>query len=314
MRAAAAVIAPPVPRPELLKGVAVGLAAASIGALYTVYARYGIARGLQSSDLTFLRFATAGLLTAPLLAWHLRHRATAMLAQWRAWLGVALLAGPLFGLLMFTGFELAPASHAAVFPFSAMSVMGTLMAARFLGDRITARKAIGIAIVLAGLVVLSGLDAASFTWRSLAGDALFIVAGTLWAGFGIVLRRNRLDPLLATAVISFFALAIYVPAYLAQTGAARLAAADIGLLAIEVLVQGVIAGVGTLYSYARMVSLLGPARAAVFPALAPGLAALMAWPVLGHVPSGPESLGLGLAIFGLLVSVTSGASISRKKA
>jgi hypothetical protein len=34
-----------------------------------------------------------------------------------------------------------------------------------------------------------------------------------------------------------------------------------------------------------MVSLLGPSRAAVFPALAPGLAALMAWPVLGHVPT-----------------------------
>jgi len=32
-----------------------------------------------------------------------------------------------------------------------------------------------------------------------------------------------------------------------------------------------------------MVSLLGPARAAVFPALAPGIAALMAWPVLGHL-------------------------------
>ncbi|RYF34322.1 MAG: DMT family transporter [Comamonadaceae bacterium] len=294
--------------PALLPGILVGLVAASIGALYTVFARYGIERGLQSSDLTFIRFATAGLLTAPFLAWHLRRDAAALLARWRSWLAIALLAGPLFGLLMFSAFAFAPASHAAVFPFSAMSVMGTLLAARVLGDRVTRRKAVGIGIVLTGLVVLSGLDASSFTARALVGDGLFIAAGTLWAGFGIVLRKNKLDPLLATSVISLFALVLYVPLYLVITGGARLLAADTGLLAVQVLVQGVIAGVGTLYTYAKMVTLLGPARAAVFPALAPGLAALMAWPVLGHVPSGPEAVGLGLAIFGLLASVTGTAS------
>nr|NDG61356.1 EamA/RhaT family transporter [Betaproteobacteria bacterium] len=45
------------------------------------------------------------------------------------------------------------------------------------------------------------------------GDAMFLAAGTLWAGFGIVLRKHRLDPLLATAVISISALLSYVPAY-----------------------------------------------------------------------------------------------------
>ena len=74
---------------------------------------------------------------------------------------------------------------------------------------------------------------------------------------------------------------------------------------IEVLIQGVIAGAGTLYTYSKMVSLLGPSRAAVFPALAPGLAAMLAWPVLGHVPATFETLGLLLVMAGLLVAVTS---------
>ncbi|MBC7942597.1 MAG: hypothetical protein H7Z19_23070, partial [Chitinophagaceae bacterium] len=46
-------------RSRLLVGVAVGLLAASIGALYTVFARWGIAHGLQSPDLTVLRFGVA---------------------------------------------------------------------------------------------------------------------------------------------------------------------------------------------------------------------------------------------------------------
>ena len=64
------------------------------------------------------------------------------------------------------------------------------------------------------------------------------------------------------------------------------------VLWIEVLVQGVVAGAGTLYACAKMVSPLGPSRAAVFPALATGLAALMAWPVLRHVPLALEAVSL----------------------
>ncbi|MBX9684549.1 MAG: DMT family transporter [Hyphomicrobium sp.] len=303
-----ATLAPSVPRFDnrFALGISVGLLAATIGALYTVVARWGINHGLQSTDLTFLRFAVAGLVTLPVLALAWRRDQPGMIARWRAWLAIGVLAGPLFGLLMFTAFQFAPASHAAVFPFSAMSVMGTVLAAIVLGDRITARKTLGIATVLSGLIVLSGVDAASLTGHALIGDALFVCAGTMWAGFGLVLRRHKLDPLLATAVVSFFALFTYVPIYLMGDGIYRLLDAAPAVVWVEVLVQGLIAGAGTLYTYAKMVSLLGVSRAAVFPALAPGIAALLAWPVLGHIPDTYESLGLVIAVVGLLVTVTSG--------
>jgi drug/metabolite transporter (DMT)-like permease len=153
-------------------------------------------------------------------------------------------------------------------------------------------------------VLVSGVASSAFTGQALLGDLMFVAAGTLWAGFGITLRRHRLDPLLATAVISFSALITYVPVYLALGGGARLLASAPQVLLIELLVQGLIAGAGTLYTYAKMVSLLGPARAAIFPALAPGLAALLAWPVLGHLPSAAETLGLAIAMAGLLTAVT----------
>ncbi len=291
---------------RLLPGIAVGLLAASIGALYTVFARWGIQQGLHSPDLTVLRFGVAGLLTLPvlLLAWS--RDSAQFSARWRVWLAIALLAGTPFGLLMFGALQFAPPSHAAVFPFSAMSVMGMVLGAVVLGEKLSARKGVGIAVVLGGLVLLSGVDASSFTLRAALGDAMFLAAGTLWAGFGIVLRKNKLDPLLATAVVSFSALVTYVPVYLYVTGGQRLMEIAPSIFWIEVLVQGVIAGAGTLYTYAKMVSLLGPARAAVFPALAPGLAALMAWPVLGHMPSAAEAVGLLVAMSGLLIAVTAG--------
>jgi drug/metabolite transporter (DMT)-like permease len=289
---------------RLLAGVAVGLLAASIGALYTVFARWGIAHGLQSPDLTVLRFGVAGVLTLPVLYLAWRRDAAQFISGWRVWAAVALLAGTPFGLLMFGALQFAPSSHAAVFPFTAMSVMGMVLGAVVLGERLSRRKLAGIGVVLVALVLVSGVDASSFTARAALGDLMFLAAGTLWAGFGIVLRKHRLDPLLATAVVSLSALLTYVPAYFVSVGVDRLMAVVPQVFWAEVLVQGVIAGAGTLFTYAKMVSLLGPGRAALFPALAPGLAALMAWPVLGHVPTGAEAAGLAMAMAGLILAVT----------
>lgn len=291
-------------RSQFAKGIAVGLLAASIGALYTVYARWGIARGLTSPDLTVLRFGVAGMLMLPVLIFAWQRDSAQFTSRWRVWLLIALLAGTPFGLLMFGALQFAPPSHAAVFPFTAMSVMGMVLGALVLGDRMTWRRMAGISVVLAGLVLVSGVDTASLTRRAAIGDAMFVAAGTLWAGFGIVLRKNRLEPMLATAVISISALLTYVPAYVFFTGGVGLMHASLSVVGIEVLVQGVIAGAGTLYTYSKMVSLLGPARAAVFPALAPGLAALMAWPVLDHVPGMFETMGLIMVMVGLIVAVT----------
>ncbi|MFZ2989981.1 DMT family transporter [Ideonella sp.] len=268
---------------KLLVGVAVGLLAASIGALYTVFARWGIAHGLQSPDLTVLRFGVAGVLTLPVLWWAWRRDAAQFTTRWRVW---ALM---------------------AVFPFTAMSLMGMLLGAVVLGEQLSRRKLTGIGVVLLGLVLVSGVDTASFTARAALGDLMFLAAGTLWACFGIVLRQHRLDPLLATAVVSLSALLTYVPVYFLSIGIDRLVAVLPQVFWTEVLVQGVIAGAGTLFTYAKMVSLLGPGRAAIFPALAPGLAALMAWPVLGHVPTGAEAAGLAVAMAGLILAVTAPA-------
>lgn len=299
-------------RHQFAKGIAVGLVAASIGALYTVYARWGIARGLSSPDLTVLRFGVAGVLMLPVFAMAFRRDSAQFLQRWRVWLLVALFAGTPFGLLMFGALQFAPPSHAAVFPFTAMSVMGMVLGAVVLGDRMTYRRVVGIVVVLMGLVLISGVDASSLTWNAAMGDAMFVIAGTLWASFGIVLRKYRLDPLLATSVISISALCTYAPAYFWLTGASGLMQAEPNVFWVEVLVQGVIAGAGTLYTYSKMVSLLGPSRAAVFPALAPGLAALMAWPVLGHVPAFLEAIGLLVVISGLIVAVTVSSVTSDK--
>jgi drug/metabolite transporter (DMT)-like permease len=297
---------------RLLRGIGVGLLAASIGALYVVFARWGLQHGASPMDLTALRFGVSGLILLPILVLQWRRAPAVLTGQWRIWPLFCLLAGTPFGLLMFGALQLAPASHAAIFPFAAMSVMGMVIAAITLGDRLTLRRVSGIGIVVGGLVLISGIRADSFTASGLLGDAMFVLAGTLWAGFGVLLRKHRLDPVLATAVIAFSALVTFVPVYLSFSGGGGLFALDMRVLLVEILVQGVIAGVGTLFTYASMVGILGPARAAIFPALAPGLATLLAWPVLAHMPGPAELAGLFAVIVGLIWAVTGQSSPVRR--
>src|SRR5258708_33148762 len=82
-------------KPGTFLGWTMGLLAAAIGALYSVYALYGLARGLKPADMTFLRTGVAGLLTLPVLFFQLRIDAGGLTGQWRRWLAVAGLAGPL---------------------------------------------------------------------------------------------------------------------------------------------------------------------------------------------------------------------------
>ncbi len=74
------------------------------------------------------------------------------------------------------------------------------------------------------IVALSVIGGASLSGKALLGDELFIAAGTLWAGFGIVMRKNCMNPFTSTAVVSFAALITYVPFYLGIVGLDRLRA------------------------------------------------------------------------------------------
>ena len=97
--------APP-DRNPLTVGLAWGLLAAAIWASYTVLARLAVKAGLSPGDLTLLRFLPGGLIMAPLL-WRWGFRDLGGIG-WRRGLVLTLLAGPVFSLLLMSGFTLAP--------------------------------------------------------------------------------------------------------------------------------------------------------------------------------------------------------------
>ena len=290
----------PTPSP-VVQGLAWGLLAAAIWASYSVLARLGVKAGLSPGDLTLLRFAPGALLMAPLL-WRWGWRDLAGIG-WRRGLLLTLLAGPGFSLLFMTGFTLAPLAHGAVIAPACQMLAGVGLSAWLAQQRLTRETALGAAVVVLGLLAMGGDSLLHGEGRlTLLGDLMFALAGCCWGLFGALSRRWQVNPLRVTGVVVVLAFLMFAPAYLMLADFSRLAQAGPAMLALQLLAQGLGAGLVAVLAFSRAVALLGSARAAFFGALVPGAASALAIPVLGELPTPLQWLGVGAVVAGLLIA------------
>ncbi|WP_168708611.1 DMT family transporter [Hydrogenophaga sp. PAMC20947] len=286
---------------DATKGVLFGLAAVLIWGSSMAYARAGMTQGLTGMDFALFRYGTAGVVVLP---WLLLHQpATLAGVGWPRATALALLAGPLFILLGAGGYAFAPLAHGAVIQ-PAFAMMGTtLLAAWVLKDRPPRQRLIGISVMVLGLAVIAGPGLFQGGSQAPIGDAMFAVAGLMWAGFTVTTNRWRVKALPATAALSAVAALAIIPIFLLTQDVSRIAAMPWSGLATQVLVQGVLTGVVAVIFFTRAAELAGAARAGIFPALVPAATILIGIPVTGEWPTVSQLVGLGLVSLGLVAAV-----------
>lgn len=280
-------------------GLAWGLLAATIWTVYSVLARLGIKSGLSPLDMTLLRFAPGALVMLPFV-WRWGWRDLAGLG-WRRGFTLALLSGPLFSVLMMTGFAHAPLAHGAVIAPACQMLAGIGLSAWLARAPVSRETVAGGAFVFLGLLFMGG-DALLHTSGDNVpfGDLLFALAGCSWGLFGALSRRWQVDALRVTGVAVVLSLAMFAPLYVLVADPRGLLAASTGFVVLQAVAHGLGAGLVAVLAYSRAAILLGPGRAAFFGAMVPGAAALLAIPVLGEVPTLLQWAGLGAVVFGLL--------------
>jgi drug/metabolite transporter (DMT)-like permease len=284
-----------------MAGLAWGLLAAAIWAVYSVLARLGVTAGLSPADMSLLRFAPGALLMLPLMwrwGWH-----DLAGIGWARGLTLTLLAGPGFSLLFMTGFSLAPLAHGAVIAPSGQMLAGLGLSAWLAHQRLSRESVFGGGFVLLGLLFMGGDSLLHGESRStLLGDLLFAVAGFCWGLFGTLSRRWQVDPLRVTVVVLVLSFLLFTPPYLLLADLGSLRQASLGMLALQALAQGLGAGLVAMLAYSRAAALLGAGRAAFFGAMVPGAASLLAIPILGEVPTLLQALGIVSVVVGLLIA------------
>ena len=291
--------------PEWL-GALFGASAAIIWGSQFVMSRAGATAGLDGLDVAALRGGVAGLAMLPWLLAKRRYGRGPGRTSWPHALCLAMAAGPLFMIASMAGFHYAPLPHGAVLQPSMMVLVSMFLSALLLGEALRTRRLIGAAVIVAGLVMIAGPGVLQGDRQTPIGDALFMIAGALFALYSVLSKRWNVSPLHATGSVTVIAGFVFVPPYLYFHGLHNLLALSWPMLVAQLLVQGLLTGIISLVVFGRAVEILGAGRATLFPALVPGAAVLIGIPVVGETPTALQAGGLLVVTLGLVFSVTGG--------
>jgi len=185
--------------------------------------------------------------------------------------------------------------HGGVIQPSCASLGGLILASLLLKEPLPPRRIAGALAIVLGLCIIGTEALRTMGAHGLIGDFMFAGAGCSFAIFGVLLRLWRIEPMRATAVTSVLSLAAFPALFV---GIADPFAAGLVENVLQVIVQGIFAGPGAIYLFARAVVLLGAGRAVLFPALVPPFTLLIGFLTLGEVPSVSQLTGMAIVIVG----------------
>ncbi|MDP3701537.1 MAG: DMT family transporter [Hylemonella sp.] len=302
------------PSPRVL-GVGAALVTVLMWTAFIVVARASAHRTLTPFDIAFMRFVGAGVVLLP-VGWWMVRRASAQGGRATSWLGlsplsarltvtVGLLAGIAYSCLAYSGFYFAPATHASVLMPGTLPLFTTLVAAWVLRDRITPSRAVGLALILCGDLLVGGASllqafGGGTVWM---GDLMFMAAAFCWANYTVVARRHGLAAVPATVAVSVFALLGFVPAYALLAASGVVTSHLLQAPWQELLFQGVGSVVISGITFTQMVRHFGPVRSTMITSLVPGLSAMGAVWLLGEPLHWNLLAGLLLVTAGIVFGV-----------
>ena len=244
------------------------------------------------------RLALGGLVLTPFL-W--RARAQFTLALWLRIAAIAAINSVVPFALFAWGAERAPAGIGAI--TNAMTVMFTfLVAFFFFGERIGARRLIGLTAGFVGVAILaSGKTAGDGVWQA----ALAGTAASVCYGFGINLVRQYLTgyPSAAVAAANLITGALLLAPLAAYSWPSR--SIPVTSWASAVLL-GVLCTGAAFVLYYRLITRIGAPRASTVTYLIPLFGVIWAWLILG------EPLTVTMALAGALI--LSGVALSQQRA
>ncbi|MGA8391152.1 MAG: DMT family transporter [Burkholderiaceae bacterium] len=249
------------------------------------------------------RWALAGLIVGFIARAELWQKRRAVLAAWPQYLALGTLGMFICGAWVYQGARTTSAMNIALI-YSASPVLIALGAVAWLGERFSARQALGVAVALAGVmhVIVKGqwLALAQVQW--VAGDGWIVACMLSWAAYALLLKKwpSTLSATARLAATSAGGVAVLLPFAvweLLQPATPPWTLQAAVLTALAALVPGV----GAYWAYGFAQKVLGASRVASSLYLGPLYAALAAWGVLGEPLGMHHAIGAALILPGIFL-------------
>jgi drug/metabolite transporter (DMT)-like permease len=263
-----------------------------------VISRYAVLNGFTPYDLAALRFGGAGLLLLPLF---LKSGGFANCAGigWGRGLALAVMSGAPMSLLQMVGLTFAPAAHGATIGPGIVSVISMLAGVYLFGVRPGKQAILGMCLAVVGLIIFASASGLTGTREMIIGDLLFLAMALVWGGYPVALQKWRVNPLVATSVLSVVSLA-YLPFYWLFLPS-NLANIPLLLILLHTFNQAVLNMIVGLWLWGWAAQTIGTSESGKFPPLIPVIGTCLAIPLIGEWPSPLQATAIACIVFGLLV-------------
>ena len=264
---------------------------------WIVVSKLGVASTLTIHDIAVLRFTVATIAVAPFVWRHWPRQ----LRWWK--IGVISCGqGAPYVLLSFAGLQYAPASHAGIMINGTLPVFVAIISWFWLKDLPDRWRIIGMAVILAGCGLIGwDRDTIGVAPDAWIGHLMFIGAALFVAANLMGTRVWQLTPMQAMVCIPTVNLLWFGPLYLMFLPKAINTAPW-----SEIILQGLYQGLGpsvlAVLLFTIAIRSIGATATAAMMAMVPGMAALIAIPILGEWPGVYVWAGLILATAGILLA------------
>jgi drug/metabolite transporter (DMT)-like permease len=252
-------------------GIAAILSVVMIWSGWIIVSSWGIHQSLTSWDITFLRFCTAALVTAPLL--YKRRKNLSSIFNLRVAL-CALGCGFPYTMTSFLGLAQSPASNAGVIVNGLLPILTAIMSFLWYKQRIPSHKFLGIGLIAAAnaLIFFDGGSA------NLVGSLLLLCAALFLSAYSVSMRVWNISVEVLIVAVPWINALLFLPIWLfAPTG---IHAASQGEIMLQILYQGVLVSVIALFLMTHSIHILGSVTASTFMGLVPVVSAFLAFFIL----------------------------------
>ncbi len=262
----------------------------------------GVVDDIPPTSLAFWRWVLALLIILPVGLPGVRREWAVIRDHWHRILVLALFSVTAFNTLLYLAATTTTAINIALIN-STIPIMVALLAFLLLGERTRAIQGLGIAVALAGMLLVIGqgtlgrLVGLSFS----VGDLIMVTAVASWGVFSVLLRRLSVPVKSLTFLTMQIALgtAVLAPIYLVDlvffSGGFELSRTTLPPLVYVAIFPGILAYAFWNYGVLNV----GPAKSAMFMYLTPVFAAVLAWVFLGERLGWYHLAGGGLILVGL---------------
>nr|WP_319384409.1 DMT family transporter [uncultured Roseibium sp.] len=275
-------------------GIASAVGVLFIWSGFIVFSRAGVTTSLTPADMTGLRFLVAGTVTLPFaIKWwprNLPFHAVALMS----------LCGPgiIYSMLMYWGLSEASAAYAGVFANGALPVFTAALVAVFAASFPSRMQVTGIAVIVAGAVLVGSTGLMQGGKNVAAGIGLFLAASAVLSVYIFGVRHWQITPRQALVLVNVPNAVLFIPVWLLFLPSG-IAEASLSSIVFQAAYQGLGPGFVAVILFALAATHLGPTATAGFSAAVPASAAVLAIPVLGETPGFQEWLGIGVVTIGL---------------